>query len=309
MYCFHIGYRRHAFDIPFLMTNYVQSVVVQRKLYVGGGVAGIGSSNNYIVMEYDISSRKWHPLSSYRAQYFAITAINNQLVLVGGAEYSSGASKVLGVWDTNHRTWTHPYPDMLERRSGCSAIVYNKWLVVAGGWANRCPLSSVEVMNTDSKQQYFAPETPIPWYCMKTAVVGDIGYFMGGTDRTGSSYTTNVYQVCIKTLISHATSIPSSRTEKPMWNVIHGLQLSGTSPLSMNGSLLLVGGLDEDCKPVTDILLYQSETGKLVNVGLLPSPRYNCTCAMITDSDLLVILGEDNPFKQLPSMELAQIKY
>ncbi len=274
---------------------------------MGGGVAGIGSRNNYIVMEYDISSRKWHPsLPSYRAQYFAMTAINNQLVLVGGADHNGGASKVLGVWDTNHRTWTHPYPDMFVRRSGCSAIVYNKWLVVAGGWANRCPLSSVEVLNTDSKQQYVAPKTPIPWYCMKTAVVGDMGYFMGGTDRTGSSYMADVYQVCIKTLISHATSIPSSGTDRQMWNVLQltgtsGLPLTGASPLSINGSLVVVGGLDEDCNPVNDVQRYQPDTGKWVTVGHLPSPRYNCTCAMIADSEVRAILGEDNQFRQLPA--------
>lgn len=41
-------------------------------------------------------------------------------------------------------------------------------------------LSSVEVVNTITKQWYAAPPTPTPWSYMKTAIVGDTCYFMGG---------------------------------------------------------------------------------------------------------------------------------
>ena len=47
-------------------------------------------------------------------------------------------------------------------------------------------LSSVEVMNTDSKQWYAGPPTPTPWSHMKTAIVGDTCYFMSG--YTGASF-------------------------------------------------------------------------------------------------------------------------
>lgn len=300
----------YVFDTPFVMTNYVQSVVLEGRLYVGGGVAGTGSRNNYIVMEYDIFSRIWRrALPPYTAQYFAMTAIKDQLVLVGGAEQvqdESKASNELGAWDSERNEWKHPYPKMLQQRSGCSAIVYNEWLVVAGGWADKHPLSSVEVLNIERGQWYAGPPTPIPWYCMKTALVGDTGYFMGGTDESGSSYTTNVYQVCIELLISQATSTPYNK-DRPLWNTIP-LEFTGISPLSFNGSLLIVGGLDEDCFSSNYIQLYQPDTEKKwEKVGYLKSPRYNCSCIQITDSDVLVILGEENLRKQLPDMELAQI--
>ena len=297
------------------MTNYVQSVVAKGRLYTGGGVAGFRSTKNYIVMDYDISSRIWAALPAYRTQYFAMTAINGQLVLVGGAERNGDASKVLGVWETNRETWTHPYPEMHKKRSGCSAIVYNKWLVVAGGRedkrplheANKHPLPSVvEVLDTDTKQWYIGPETPAPWYCMKTAVTGGFGYFMGGTDSTGSP-TTNIYQVCIETLISHATKTASSGTNKQTWNVLPGLQLVGSSPLSINESLLVVGGWHENHCAVTDIQLYQPDTERWVKVGELLSPRYYCTCAMIADNEVLALLGEDHPYKLLQNMESVQI--
>ena len=123
---------RRGPDMPFGMEDSLQSVVVKGRVYVGGGEAGY---DNYIVMEYDISSGKWAKLPLYRACYFAMTVINNQLVLVGGWEHGD-RSKVLGVWRAESKEWTHPYPDMPTARSHCSAVVYNEWLAVAGGGGN-----------------------------------------------------------------------------------------------------------------------------------------------------------------------------
>ena len=97
-------------------------------MYVGGGRASyVASDNDYIVMTYDISTGKWATLPPYRAYGFAMTSINNQLVLVGGNK-NGDSSKVLGVWDANKKQWTHPYPEMHTARKSCSAVVYKEWL-------------------------------------------------------------------------------------------------------------------------------------------------------------------------------------
>ena len=187
--------------MQFEKTGYVQSVVVQGRVYVGGGV-GLGGDDFFVVMEYDISSEKWAELPLYRACYFAMTVINNQLVLVGGLEHG-GYSKVLGVWRAENKEWTHPYPvNMPTARSDCSAVVYNEWLAVAGGLGDGVErLSSVEVMNIDSGQWYAAPPTPTPWSSMGTAIVGDTCYFMGGLTKKYAVATTEVYSVSLPALI------------------------------------------------------------------------------------------------------------
>ena len=165
------------------MGNYVQAVVVQGKLYVGGGRAGLGSEKNYMVMEYDIGSGNWDTLPPYRAFRFAMTEIDHQLVLVGGHERGGSGrySKMIGVWGTDATEWTHPYPAMPTARQNCSAAVSDKWLVAVGGYARQF-LSCVEVLNTESRQWHVGRQTPIPSSCMKTAVVEDVAYFMGGFD-------------------------------------------------------------------------------------------------------------------------------
>ena len=256
-------------------------------MYVGGGYAGPGSDINYIVMTYDISAGKWATLPPYRIRGFAMTAINNQLVLVGGIEHGGGRSKVVGVWDADNKQWTHPYPEMHTARSQCSAVVHNEWLVVAGGWSTSGPmLSSVEVMNTNSKQWYAGPPTPIPWSSMKTATVGDECYFMGGS--TIGPPTNTVYSVSLSAL---TTGLNSSTRKGQIWKEISRLQTTCSTPLSISGSLFAVGGMDKDRKALTAIHLYQPDTGEWVKVGDLPTLRYHCTCAMITDREMVVAGG------------------
>ena len=62
--------------------SYVQSVQVQGTLYVGGQADD--DENEYIVMAYDISAGKWATLPPYSTHRFAMTVIDNHLVLVGG---------------------------------------------------------------------------------------------------------------------------------------------------------------------------------------------------------------------------------
>ena len=286
--------------MPFEMSDYVQSVVVEGTVYVGGGHAGPGSDNNYIVMAYDISSWKWDTLPPYRARKFVMTAVNNQLVLVG--DYRS---KVLGVWDTDNKQWTHPYPEMHTEHSSCSAVVHNEWLVVAGGWlSSGGRLSSVEVMNINSKLWYAGPPTPLPWVAMKTATVGDECYFMGG-DIATKYYTNTVYSVCLSALTTGLNSTTSKG--QIMWKEISGLQTTCSTPLSISGSLLAVGGRDTYCKAVTAIHLYQPDTGEWVKVGDLPTPRWNCICVMIKDREM-VVAGGMSGGDRLQRMDIASIK-
>ena len=170
---------RRGPDMPFGVSG-TRLAQVQGTLYVGG-VTDSSDVNDYIVLTYDISAGKWATLPPYSTRWFAMTAIDNHLVLVGGKGRDGDCNKVLGVWSEDSKKWTHPYPDMTTPRSSCSAVIYKQYLVVAGGvGAGGGRLLSVEVLNTDTKQWYAGPPTPTAWGNMKTAVVGDMWYFMGG---------------------------------------------------------------------------------------------------------------------------------
>ena len=283
--------------------NYIQSVLVQGTLYVGGGDTVYGNANKYIVMTYDISAGKWTTLPPYSTRYFAMTAIDNHLVLVGGLEHSCENSKVLGMWSEDIKKWTHPYPDMTTPRDSCSAVMYKQHLVVAGGVGAGVIISSVEVMNTDTKQWYAGPPTPITWKDMKTAIVGDTCFFMGGFIDCPSN-TNKVYSVSLPALVSQLNS-DSSAKDTQTWKELPQLPVRGAAPLSIRRSLLAVGGEDKDGEDVSTLHLYQPDAGQWVKVADMPTPRYSPTCIMITDKELLVAGGYHKG--RQATMDIAQI--
>ena len=275
-------------DMPFAMGGYIQSVQIQGTVYVGGGTTG-GGGGDYIVMACYISAGIWAMLPPYSARWFAMTAINNTLVLVGGEGHDGAMSKVLGMWSEDRKKWTHPYPDMTTVRVSCSAVMYKHYLVVAGGRGVDGRLSSIEVMNTDTKLWYAGPPTPIAWSIMNTAIVGDTCYFMGGI--TGIAYTKEVYSVSLPALISQLNSDKSAK-DTQTWKKLPQLPVTQAVPLSISGSLLAVGGwVRYNRTASTAIHLYQPDTGKWVKILDMPAPRQIPACIMTTDSNILVAGG------------------
>ena len=291
--------------MPIIMSSAIQCVQVQGTVYVGGGDAGYGSVNQYRVMTYNIRAGKWATLPLYSTRYFAMTAIDNHLVLVGGAGRDIVKSKVLGVWSEDSKKWIHPYPDMTTPRHSCSVVVYTQWLVVAGGNGDST-LSSIEVMNIDIKQWYAGPLTPIAWAEMKTAIVGDTCYFMGGFIEGTFEYTTKVYSVSLPALISQLNP-DSSAKDTQTWKELPQLPVNRAAPLSIRGSLLAVGGRDKDNKAVSALHLYQPDAGQWVKVADMPTQRYDCTCTMTTDQELLVVGGHHVDWPRSANMDIAQI--
>lgn len=291
--------------MPFKMGGFVQSVVVQGTVYVGGGDAGSDTENSHVIMSYDIGTGKWTKLPSYQMSDFGMTVINDELVLLGG-ESDSCASKALGVWKPELREWTHPYPDMLVARSRCSAVSCHEWLIIAGGWSKTWGvLSSVELLNTQNNLQNTGPLTPIKWHSMKTAVVGDDLYVMGGYngDISSGAFFDKAYSMSIPALLAQ---FDTQNPTRQIWKAVPGVNAARSTPLSIDGSLLAVGGRNREHQAVSAVHLYQPATKEWVRVGDLPSPRWKCAAIMIGDRELLVVGGYDNGGK-LRKTDIAAI--
>ena len=266
---------RRGPDMPFSMSNYIQSVEVDGTMYVGGGYA-TKDKDGYIVMAYDMQSCKWRTLPPYSARNFSMTAIHNKLILVGGCHDDTVVDQI-GVWKTDSKQWTHPFPPMPTPRSSPSATSYKHWLVVAGG-SRKGSLSTVEVLDIDNKQWSTALSTPITWLDMKSSIIGDTWYLMGGGHGIFIN-TTDAYSVSLEALVSNAHSASDS---SKIWNKIAPINCDLSSPISLGGSLLALGGWDIKKKcPVSTIQRYVPETNTWVLTGELPHPLYGCNCSMV----------------------------
>ncbi len=260
--------------MPVAISGSIQSVEINDTVYVGRGTSIY--EDDYIVMAYNTQSCQWHTLPPYSTSGFAMTTINNKLVLVGGSNRDDSDSSELGEWQPDSNQWTHPFPPMPTPRCWPSATSYKHWLVVAGGH-HVTGIQTVEVLDVSSMHWSTGPSTPTPWNMMKSATIGDAWYLMGGRGGTVIIYDSpDVYSVSLEALVSLSSSDSSN-----IWNKLPSLNCVQSCPLNIGGSLLAVGGEDTKSRePVSTIQRYVPETNTWVQAGQLPHAVYGCTCIM-----------------------------
>ncbi len=268
--------------MPVAMNGYIQSVEINDTLYVGGGGTD-RRQDAYIMMAYNMQSCQWHTLPPYSTRLFAMTTINNKLVVVGGRYSGDSDSCELGEWQPDSNQWTHPFPPMSTPRWWPSVTSYKLWLVVAGGY-HEGYLQIVEVLDVSNMQWSTGPSTPTPWSSMQSTTIGDTWYLMGGVCETLWRESANVYSVSLEALVSHSSSDSSN-----IWNKLPSLNCKDSCPLNIGGSLMAVGGEDmKNLKPVSTIQRYVTETNKWVQAGQLPHAVCYFTCIMASGKVLVM---------------------
>ena len=273
--------------MPIIMRDSVQSVVIGDTVYVGGGEA-VNDRDMCTVMK--LEQDQWTKLPEYTAKWFAMTSLANRLVLVGGSDPRNyKRTNQLAVFESGE--WTHPYPPMNIARDSSTAVSFNNHIIVAGGEDDKVRISSVEVLDVASRRWYNAQSLPNPRSELKSTLIGNTLYLMGGWDLTMRP-TKTVHHVDLNELISKALSNLDTPT---LWQTLQEVPLVGSAPLSI-GRSLAVGGRDDRDNPSSLIHLYQPDTRRWVKVGDLPTARYHCTCSVLPSGEAIVAGGQTKLF-------------
>ena len=217
-------------DMPFPMSSSIQAVVVGDNVYVGGGYCDKGDTFKTTVMVYSLYTGSWGTLPPYQTKYFGMAAVNNQLVLVGGRNTSTGiVSNVLGVWDEGSQIWTHSFPEMPTSRHSVVITSYQNWLIIAGGEdEKRYRSKTVELLDTLSKQWYEGSPLPDVYSEMSSAINGNMWYLSRGRSSK-STNNKHVLSVCLDELISQAASqsaVTTSPSTPSPWHILTDPPLS-----------------------------------------------------------------------------------
>ena len=265
-------------------------VVLKEKVYIGGGNAS-SDKELQTVMIYDPKQDSYDTLPPYTYKYFSMAVVNNQLVLVGGADVQTNKkTNKLGVWNEQSKRWTYPLPQMTTACQSASVATHNnRWLVVIGDGS---ALTRVEILDTtESRQWYHAASLPQPCAQALPATIGNMCYLLGGYTK-GGIVSKKVFSVCLDDLISQAVSQPASASVPPTpspWQSLSDTPLTCSTALGFNGALLAVGGGYGSA--ATCIYHYQPSSSSWVKAGEMPTGRSICTCTVLPSGDLYVAGG------------------
>ena len=290
------------------MHGYPQAVVFKGKVYIGGGLSSPIDRERF-VMVYDPQRKSFYPLPPYTYWFFSMTVVNNQLVMVGGADVNSEKfTNQVRLWNEQSKTWPHPLPPMTIACSSPSVVVYkNKWLVIIGGFGDGGPLSRVEILDTATTpgQWYLAAPLPQPCYRASTATIGNMCYLVGGFDMDERD-SRKVFGVCLDDLISQAVSQPagaSAPSTSSPWTTMPDTPLIGSTALCLNGALMAVGGSEWS----TTIYHYQPSTRSWIKAGEMPIGRQRCACTVLPSGELFVTAG--GGYHNNAIVDIASVEY
>jgi len=265
--------------------GYVQAVVLEDNVYVCG-------------------RQQWMEPLIYQFSHFSMTIVKNQLVLIGGNDGESPVRRV-SVLDAGTKDWACPYEDMPTPRFSASTATYKNFLIVMGGCAvvqkhprghgrggfrrrgefmkgNGSVLSVCEILNVANNQWHSTRATPISWTAMRTVVVGDVLYAVGGHISYGVT-TEKVYSASVHDLIEQS-SIQKEGAE--VWREMKVDNCVLSTPVVIEGFLHLCGGLGNG-----QIRRYIAETNEWLEVGEMPRVQCKSAIAVTSAGDLFVAGG------------------
>ena len=282
---------RQCTNLPVGMRHH-QAVVLNNKVYVGGGFASdcTTSSNIYT---YDPTMDTWETLQS-PTRYSALTTYHNKLLLVGGVEVSTDdTTNQLWVFEEGEQTWTQPLPPMPTRR-GASAVSTRDHLIVAGGLSNNEYLNTVELF--DGHQWVTADPLPMSCgYIQSTSHDGHY-YLMGGWGQGTSVFYTSL-QSLVDKVTQHPPTSPTNTDQPSVWKTLPNIPLERSSTTIFGGALVVVGGNPNQ----SSLHFYSPLTQSWLPAGEMPV-GVTCTCTVTLPTGEMMVIGgctRDTPYSPL----------
>ena len=254
-------------------------------VYVGGGmVTGVKPSNN--INCYDPVNNSWSSPINTPYCHFAMTPLNNKLLIAGG-------------WDKSYKKTTQiltmaagqlkNYTKMSTARSHATATGHQGMLIITGGVDDKGKrLSSTELFDSSNGQWYVTNDLPQPHSSLRSVIVDNILYLLGGYNKDGLS-SPAVFTAPLDTLSTHQLK----------WNTHQDTPWCRSAPVSVYGThLLIVGGSkkigSKEDTWTSDVYKLNKVNHRWEAIGHIPSERNGSAAVSTADNRVIVIGGRND---------------
>ena len=275
---------------------------------VDGNTVYVVKSSTVNIYSYDVISDSWSQLPDCVHENCSMTVINGCLTTVGGGSYPNYSNELFSlIGKGSGRRWTQQFPPMPTKRRLTTSLCTGTALIVAGGRGEGAGnLSTVEVMDTETRQWSTAADLPQPMYYASATVCGDQLYMLGGVES--GHYVKSVYTCLVSALLQSCIPSPleakfqrtSLEDKAGVWRKVADLPVTQSSCESFHGRLLAVGG-NESGKTTTAVFMYNSTTNSWEIISHMIADRCRCFTAVLPNNQLMVVGGYTD------SVELATV--
>ena len=248
-------------------------------VYVGGGYESGKAS--YIINCYDPVNNSWNSPINTHYGLFAMTTLNNKLLIAGGWDKSYKKTNQILTMDAGQ---LKNYTKMITARSYATATGHQGMLIITGGSDNKNKiLSSTELFDSSNRQWYVPNDLPQSHYLLKSVIVDNMFYLLGGINKDGNSPA--VFTAPLDTL---------SR-QQLKWNTLQDTPCCRSAPVSVYGThLLIVGGgkkIGYKYTRTSDVYKLNKVSHSWEAIGHISSARSGSAAVSTADNRVIVIGG------------------
>ena len=255
------------------------SVWLNGVVYMGGGFEAAVES--FTINRYDPVKNSWSSPISTPYRLFAMTTLNNRLIIAGGEDRSYKKTNQILTLDS---TEFEIYTNMTRARSMGTAAGHQGMLIIIGGEDDMFKkLSFTELFDTNNGQWYKCDDLPQPHACLQSVIVDNILYLLGGINKDDNSPA--VFTAPLDTLPKHQLK----------WSTNQDTPWCRSAPINVNGThLLIVGGskgIENEFTLTSDIYKLNKITHSWDAIGHIPSARTTTAAVSTADNRVIVIGG------------------
>ena len=229
----------------------------------------------------------WTTISDIPQYLCAADIIQGHLTLIGGVDAVTG--KVTGKLSTYvNDHWKEIYPPMPTPRSWVGVALEDNILIIVGGWCAGAAVSTVEVLNTESKQWYSlnSLQLPEPIYLCDMTISSGYVYIGGGMNATKKP--TKSYWRLPWSAVHQLVQSRDNTSSQVTWENIADSPFFGSSLLPNSKLPVLFGGWDGKAR--SDIFVYDPTQKRWTAVGNI-STECPGPCVVPINSNAVFVCG------------------
>ena len=252
-------------------------------VYVGGGIEA-GWKKSHTINCYDLLKNLWCSPINTPYCHFAMTTLNNKLLIAGGRDKSYKVTNQILTMDDHQ---LKNYTKMTAGRTTATAASHQGMLIIIGGMDNRYKrLSSTELLDSSNGQWYTCSDLPHPHNWLQSVIVNNVLYLLGGLIKDGID-SPAVFTAPLDMLSRHQLK----------WNTHQDTPWCRSAPISVNGMQVLIVGGRNGSTCTSDVHKLNKVSHNWEVIGHIPSARESSTAVSTADNRVIVIGGYDDKGK------------